>query len=333
MVSNFLVTGGLGYIGSHISIDIIERGDNVIIVDNLVNSKISVLEKLKLISRKSIKFYNLDINNSLTLDKVFKENQIDHVIHLAAYKSVQESISYPNKYYENNIISLLSVLNCMLNNNVNNLIFSSSACVYSKSNSYPVKENGLITYENTYSHTKILCENLIEKYVNLNENLKAISLRYFNPIGSHPSGLIGDFIGKYSTNIIPSIVKSLKNNNTFKIYGDDYNTEDGFAIRDFIHILDLSIAHLDVVGLFSDDSRYSVYNVGTGTGTSVKKLFDYFCKYNNLNIGYEICKKRNGDIPVSIADVTKINTDLNWFARKSIEEMVIDSYNFYRLNT
>ncbi len=334
-----LITGGTGYIGSHIIIELYNLGyNNIIVVDSLINSTTQNLQNIYKIKNKMPLFYNLNLTCPNNLDIIFKTFEIDTVLHLAALKSVPESISDPIKYYNNNVVGLVNLLNTMKIYNCKKIIFSSSAIVYGNSQ-IPLCETFPISSENItnpYGQTKYICEKIINDMVIFN-NFKAIILRYFNPIGYHPSGLIGDNL--LNSNLFSTICNLIKNdiqnnnnnNNMLTIFGNNYNTYDGTCIRDFIHVCDLALAHIKAIEkLNSTENNYLIYNIGTGIGTSVKELIDTFSIFYPIN--YTIGNRRNGDIEFSCCCCNKINDELNFYPKYTIYDACKHGYN-YLINT
>lgn len=327
-----LITGGLGYIGSHIVIKLLKKQYSVIIIDDLSNSSLEVLNKIKTICKldginyKRLGFYNFDVKNSAMLDNVFFINRIDYVVHMAAHKAVGESIENPLMYYRNNIDSLLVLLNCMKKNNVNNLIFSSSATVYGNSeppfNEFSETGKGLT---NPYGKTKFMCEEILKDINDMNIYL----LRYFNPIGCHESGIIGDDPNGIPNNIMPYLLRVANGEyEKLSIFGDDYDTKDGTAERDYIHVNDLAEAH--VLALKGMKKGTHIFNVGTGNSTSVLKLVNTFENINNIKVNYEVTKRREGDVGISYCNSDKIKEELGWIDEYSLEDMCRDSWNFIK---
>lgn len=329
-----LVTGGCGYIGSHTCVELLNNNYEVIIIDNLYNSKKEVLDKIKIITNKDVNFYEGDICDKALLDKVFTENKIYAVIHFAAYKIVGESVKEPIMYYRNNIDSTLCICETMKKYNVKNIVFSSSAAIYGDSDILPVNENCPINHAITpYGETKIINERILRDLYISDSSYNIAILRYFNPIGAHKSGLIGDNPEGIPTNLMPYIVKvatgELKKLN---IYGNDYDTTDGTGIRDYIHVVDLANAHIKAIEWTFENKGIDYFNIGTGKGCSVLELVEAFKKYNNVDVPYEISPRREGDIVVSYADASHANKVLNWSSVYGIEDMVKDSYNYVLKN-
>jgi len=339
MIKYILITGGIGYIGSHIIVELHNLGyNNIIVIDSLINSTTTNLQNIYKITNKMPLFYNLDLTSSSTeLNIIFKTFNIDIVLHLASLKSVPESISNPIKYYNNNVGGLINLLNIMNSHDCKKIIFSSSATVYGNSQ-IPSCENFPIISENInnpYGQTKYICEKIINDMATFN-NFQAIILRYFNPIGYHPSGLIGDNLSNsnlFSTisNLISNDIQN-KNNATndeiiLTIFGDNYNTYDGTCVRDFIHVCDLANAHINAIGkINSIDNNYIIYNVGTGIQTSVKELIETFSIFYPIN--YKIGNRRPGDIEFSCCNCDKINNELNFYSKYNIYDACKDGYNY-----
>ena len=322
-----LVTGGLGYIGSHTVVELLNNDYEVVIIDNLSNSKIETLDKLKEITGKDIVFYQDDVCNKEALRKIFSEHKIDSVIHFAGYKAVGESVSLPLKYYRNNIDSTLSLLEVMEENNCLNIIFSSSATVYGKPKSLPIYEDFSLSTTNPYGTTKLFIEHILNDLYISNNNWNITILRYFNPIGAHKSGLIGEDPRDIPNNLMPYIVKVATGElEVLSIFGDDYDTSDGTGVRDYIHVVDLAKGH--VLALKNTEKSVKVYNLGTGHGTSVLELVNAFERVNNIKVNKKIAPRRPGDIDACYADATKAFKELGFKAELDIDEMCKSAYNF-----
>lgn len=324
-----LVTGGLGYIGSHTVVELLEKGKDVIVIDNLSNSKIDVLDKLKKITGKDVKFYQNDVCDKDALRKIFKENKIDSVIHFAGYKAVGESVEKPLKYYRNNIDSTLSLLEVMEESSCFNIIFSSSATVYGKPESLPIKEDFPLSTTNPYGTTKLFIEYILKDLYVSNNKWNITILRYFNPIGAHKSGLIGEDPCGIPNNLMPYIVKVASGElQVLSIYGDNYDTVDGTGVRDYIHVVDLAKGH--VKALENKENGVKIYNLGTGHGTSVLELVNTFEKVNNIKVNKKIVERRPGDIDACYASCDKALSELGFKAELSVDEMCRDAYNFVK---
>jgi UDP-glucose 4-epimerase len=322
---NIIVTGGFGYIGSHICLELIRNSHRPIVIDNSRDSK-KICNKLNKLTGVRISYYNLDLTKK-NLDKIFSDNMIDAVIHMAAFKSVEESVKFPLKYYNNNILSTTNILNTMSKFNVNKLIFSSSATVYGDSKKQPLKETNSLKSLNPYGATKIICEQIITDYLKSNKKFRCISLRYFNPIGADRSGEIKEFIKSNSQNIMPKLIECAKLKKTFKIFGNKYKTKDGTCIRDYIHVSDLALAHIESLKKIHKFKDHKFFNVGTNKGYTVLELIKTFEKINDIKINYKFSKPRNGDSPICYADSTKIKKELNWKPKYKLDDMCKDAWN------
>lgn len=331
-MKKILVTGGCGYIGSHFVSVLDPKDYEVYIVDNLMNSNSNVIENIKQINPIKITFIKRNIQDPKALKDLFSLNKFYAVIHFAGLKSVSDSIINPVKYYENNFLGSLNLIKVMLEFNVNKIIFSSSATVYGNINMQPVTEEGSINPINPYGQTKHMVESLLKSICNSNKNFRAICLRYFNPIGAHRSGKLGEVITNLSPNVMPSILNAIKNKTYFKIYGNSYATSDGTCIRDYIHVIDLVNAHLFTLNKINKLERFDVFNVGTGNPISVLQLLKKFSDLNKLNIKYKYANERLGDVAVSYANVSKINNIIGWRSQLDINDMCIDSWNWFKPN-
>jgi len=327
---NIMVTGGAGYIGSHTLVELYNSGFNPVVVDNLSNSSLNNIKGAEQIIKSKIDFYKVDCTDFNQMDKVFNEQKnIDAVIHYAAFKSVEESVRQPDKYFSNNIGSLEILMNLMNNHNVNNIIFSSSCTVYGTPELLPVNELAPFgKAESPYGETKQLCEKLIEE-----SEINSISLRYFNPVGSHFSGLIGDCSADKPNNLVPIICEVASGKRkSMQIFGNDYNTNDGTCVRDYIHVIDLAKAHVMAVNYILNNTKIkTAYNLGVGKGLSVREVIDSFEKVNNLKISHEIGPRRAGDIEKIYSDNTKINGELGWFPVMSFESALETAWNWEKL--
>lgn len=324
-----LVTGGTGYIGSHTAVELLNSGYEIVIIDNFSNSKSDVLDKIRLITNKDFKFYEGDVCNKDLLRKIFSENKIDAVIHFAGYKAVGESVKKPIMYYRNNIDSTLSLIEVMNEFNCKKIVFSSSATVYGNPTTLPIKEDFPLSTTNPYGSTKLMIENILrDLYISDNDWSIAL-LRYFNPIGAHISGLIGENPKGIPNNLMPYIVKvANKELDELSIFGNDYNTPDGTGVRDYIHVVDLAKGHIKAIEKILKDKGIDAYNLGTGIGYSVLDLVTTFERVNNIKVPYKITDRRPGDIASCYADSSYALEKLNWKAEKGIEEMCRDSYNY-----
>ena len=322
-----LVTGGTGYIGSHTCVVLLEAGYDVIIADNLYNSKLDVLDKIETITGKKPKFYHADVSNKDELDIIFKENKIDSILHFAGYKAVGESVGVPLKYYRNNLLGTIALAECALEYNISKFIFSSSATVYGDG-SVPYREsNPLLPSTKPYGETKVMSERILSDTAKVNPGLSVTLLRYFNPIGAHKSGLIGEIPVGTPNNLMPYITQVAKGKlEKLRVFGSDYDTVDGTGVRDFVHVVDLAYGHM--AALEKMKQGINVYNLGTGKGTSVLELIHTFQSVNNITIPYDIVSRRPGDVASSYADVTKAWEELGWKTEKTVEDMCRDSWFF-----
>ncbi|MBR3161670.1 MAG: UDP-glucose 4-epimerase GalE [Bacilli bacterium] len=329
-----LVTGGTGYIGSHTCVELLKNYYEVIIVDNLSNSKEEVVNSIKKITGKDVTFYKGDVCDKKLLEKIFKENKIDAVIHFAGYKAVGESVEKPLEYYQNNIGSTINLCNVMREYNCKRLIFSSSATVYGEQKVMPIKEDYPVGgTTNPYGTSKLFIEHILEDLVVSDPKWSITLLRYFNPIGADKSGLIGDNPNGIPNNLMPYVCRVATGElKELSVFGNDYDTPDGTGVRDYIHVSDLAHGHVLAIKKVTKDQGINVYNLGTGTGYSVLDIINTFNKVNNLNIPYKIVDRRPGDIAICYADTTKAYKELGFKCKMTLEDMVKDSYNFYKTN-
>tara|TARA_R110002020_G_scaffold354724_1_gene567481 strand:+ start:234 stop:1229 length:996 start_codon:yes stop_codon:yes gene_type:complete len=327
---NILITGGLGFVGSHITVKLLENDYNIFIIDNLENSNLEQITKLKKIINKKIEYFKGDLRNIKFLDNFFNSYKIDIVIHCAGLKSVEESEKNPLKYYDYNVSGTINLLNSMNKYNVNKIIFSSSACVYGIPKNTPIDEKHETCPNNIYGETKLINENILKNLCIKNNNWSVVCLRYFNPIGSHYSGLIGDNPLTNITNIMPVLNKSLNNQSKiFCIYGNTYKTKDGTAIRDYIHIDDLAEGHMLSLNYCLNNNGFETFNLGTGKGYSVLEILNTFQKYTNKKINYNFTQKRKGDVEISYTDTNKAKKKLKFKVKKNLDQMCQDSIKFY----
>ncbi len=328
-----LVTGGCGYIGSHTCVELLDSGYDVVVVDNLSNSKEDVIDKIETITNKKVKFYKEDICNKEKMNEIFDKEGIDAVIHFAGFKAVGESVSKPLMYYRNNLDSTLTLLEVMKDHNCKKIVFSSSATVYGKPQSLPITEDFPLHTTNPYGTTKLMIEMILDDlYISDNDWSIAI-LRYFNPIGAHKSGLIGENPNGIPNNLMPYIVKvANKELQELSVFGNDYDTVDGTGVRDYIHVVDLAKGHIKAIEKVTKDKGIDKYNLGTGNGYSVLQLINTFKKVNNIDVPYKIVDRRPGDIDACYASTKKANELLNWHAELEIEEMCRDAWNFVNKN-
>lgn len=301
----------------------------MVVIDNFSNSSPTVIDKIKQITKRDFKFYNVDLLNEIELEKVFIENDIKEVIHFAALKAVGESVKKPIEYYYNNITGTIILLKMMKKYKCNKIVFSSSATVYGNPTELPIKEDFPLSTTNPYGTTKLIIERILQDVVTADNCFSAAILRYFNPIGAHESGLIGESPNGIPNNIMPYIIKVAKGEyKNLIIFGNDYATKDGTGVRDYIHVVDLSKGHLKALEKIRKEKGIQIYNLGTGQGYSVLELIKTFEKVNNVKINYKIGARRPGDIGACYADPNKAKQELNWKAEKGIEEMCKDSWHF-----
>ncbi len=328
-----LVTGGTGYIGSHTCVELINSGYDVAIVDNLYNSSIDVLDKIKQITGVKPDFYQIDILDKEGLEKIFRENRLDAVIHFAGYKAVGESVAIPLTYYENNISGSINLYQLMKKYHVNNLVFSSSATVYGDDFEAPFKEEyGLGTTTNPYGTTKKMNEMIISDMAKADNELSCVLLRYFNPIGAHESGLIGEIPNGIPNNLVPYIAQVVAGQREYlNVWGNDYDTPDGTGIRDYIHVVDLAKAHVKAIEYALNNKGSEVINIGTGKGYSVMEVLKAYEKACGKQIPYKVMDRRPGDIAVCYADTEKAQKLLGFKAEYDIDRMCEDSYRFTRM--
>ncbi len=330
-----LLPGGAGYIGSHTAVELLNKGEEIVIVDNFSNSKPEVLDKIKQITGKNFKFYELDCLDKQALEKVFKENNIEAVINFAGLKAVGESVKKPLEYYMNNIAGALTVLEVMKEYNCKKFIFSSSATVYGEPEKIPLTEDcktGGTT--NPYGTTKLFIEKILQDLYKSDNEWDICILRYFNPVGSHESGLIGEEPQGIPNNLMPYIVRVASGQlRELSVFGNDYNTPDGTGVRDYIHVVDLARGHLKALKKIEKEGKgLYIYNLGTGNGYSVLDMVRAFEKATGKKVPYKIAPRREGDIATCYADCTKANKELGWRAEKTLEDMCKDSWNYIARN-
>lgn len=326
-----LLTGGIGYIGSHTLVELLENNYEVVVIDNFFNSKKEVIENIKKITNKDFKFYEGDACDKSILRKIFEENKIDAVIHFAGYKAVGESVKKPLMYYRNNLDSTLSLLEIMDEFNCKNLVFSSSATVYGKPETLPIKESSPLSATNPYGETKLVIETILKDLYKSDNEWNIVILRYFNPVGAHESGLIGENPNGIPNNLMPYIVKvATKEYDHLNIFGNDYSTVDGTGVRDYIHVVDLAQGHVKAIEYINKNCGLDVINLGTGKGYSVLEMVKAFEEANDINVPYEIQERRPGDIDACYADVSYANEKLGFVAHKDLKDMCKDAYNYIK---
>lgn len=329
--STILLTGGLGYIGSHTAVELIENNFNVVILDNFSNCDITVLERIESIVKLKPFFYEGDIRDIFFLRYIFSSHKFDAVIHFAGLKSISESIENPLSYYDNNFYGSLNLLKTMKDFNVNKIIFSSSANVYGNPVTLPIDEHHQIAPTNPYGHSKSMVEKMLNSLF-LSDNSWSIKiLRYFNPVGAHPSGLLGENPLGTPDNLMPLINQVASGRiGHISVYGNNYSTIDGTGVRDYIHVSDLATGHFKTLEYLFEKNGFDIFNLGTGFGYSVLELIKAFEVANNIVIPYEFCERRPGDVDAAIADPTLSRMTLKWKCEKSLADMCLDSWNWYR---
>ncbi len=328
-----LVTGGAGYIGSHTCIEMIKAGYDVVIIDNLDNSNVESLRRVEKIVGKEIKFYENDVRDKDALRKIFSENKIDAVIHFAGLKAVGESVAKPVEYYDNNLISTIYLLEVMREFSVKRLVFSSSATVYGVAKEMPLKEGMPIGAINPYGRTKLFIEEMLRDLYVSDNTWSIALLRYFNPIGAHESGTIGEDPKGIPNNLMPYISQvAVGRRDKLHVFGNDYNTIDGTGVRDYIHVCDLAVGHVKAVDWALENTECQEFNLGTGNGTSVLELKDAFEKASGVEVPFVIDPRRPGDPDEVYADATKAKEVLGWVATRNIEDMCRDTWNWQKNN-
>ncbi len=331
-----LVTGGLGYIGSHTCVSLLENNYEVVVLDNLSNSNIGVKNRIKKITGKDITFYKGDMIDKKLLNKIFTNEKIDAVIDFAAYKAVGESVSKPIEYYTNNVATVLVLLDVMKEHNVKSIVFSSSATVYGDPERVPIKEDDKIGgTTNPYGTSKLFVEQILKDLYKSDNSWSIAILRYFNPIGAHESGLIGEDPKGVPANLLPYVAKvANKELECLSVFGDDYDTKDGTGVRDYIHVVDLAEGHIKALQKLEKEQKgLFIYNLGTGTGYSVLEIIKTFEEVNKTKVEYKIVGRRPGDIASCYADSSKAKKEIGWEAKKTIKDMCRDVYNFVKKNS
>lgn len=330
---NILLTGGAGYIGSHTAVELIGRGDEVIIVDDLSNSKIECLNRVEKITGVKPKFYQYDVADKALLTKVFDENKIDSVVHFAGFKAVGESVAKPLMYYKNNLNTTLTLLEVMHEQNVNSIIFSSSATVYGVPERVPLTEDMKTSCTNPYGWTKLFIEQILKDAAHADPELSVVLLRYFNPIGAHESGLIGEDPEGIPNNLMPYIAQvAVGKLDHLNVFGNDYPTHDGTGVRDYIHVVDLAKGHAAAIDYSAKHKGVEIANLGTGIGYSVLDIVKAFEKANGVKVPYVIAPRRAGDVAECYADPKKALNDFGWKAEKTLEDMCRDSWRWQSNN-
>ena len=330
-MSKILVTGGAGYIGTHTCVELLNKGEEVVVLDNFSNSNPQALENVKKITGKDLKFYQGDMIDRNILEKIFTENDIEAVIDFAAYKAVGESVQKPVEYYTNNVSTVLVLLDEMKKHNVKTLVFSSSATVYGDPEVVPITEECKVGgTTNPYGTSKLMVEQILKDLYKSDNEWNIAILRYFNPVGAHESGLIGEDPKGVPANLMPYIQKVAAGKlKELSVFGNDYDTKDGTGVRDYIHVVDLAIGHIKALDkLRKDKAGMHIYNLGTGVGYSVLDMVNAFEKANNIKVPYKIAPRRAGDIAMCYSDPKKAKEELGWVAEKTLEDMCLDSWNY-----
>ena len=332
-MKKILVTGGAGYIGSHTVVELVAAGYEAIIVDDLSNGSVQVLDRLKSITGREISFYQGSVADKGFMNRVFEENHIDAVIHFAAYKAVGESVQEPLKYYENNVGGTIALLEVMKENKVDHIIFSSSATVYGMNNISPLTEDLPTSATNPYGYTKLMMEQILTDLARAHSDWSVTNLRYFNPIGAHESGLIGEAPNGIPNNLMPYITQvAVGKLQELSVFGNDYDTHDGTGVRDYIHVVDLAKGHVLALKHNLDNKGVAVFNLGTGIGYSVLDMVKAFENVNGVKIPYVIKNRRPGDVATCYADASKANDILGWKAEKTLQDMMRDSWRWQSSN-
>jgi len=328
-----LVTGGAGYIGSHTTIELLQAGYDVIIVDDLSNSDIEVCNRIKTITGIKPKLYKINLLDTLSLNEVFEKETIESVIHFAGFKAVGESVEKPLEYYENNVVGTIELCKVMLKHKVFKMIFSSSATVYGQDGISPLVETLPLSATNPYGYSKVIIENILKDLCVSDNRWQITSLRYFNPMGAHQSGLIGEQPTGVPNNLLPYITQvAIGKREQLTVFGNDYDTKDGTGVRDYIHVMDLASGHIAALNHLSQQQGYDVFNLGTGIGFSVLDIIHTFEEVNHIKIPYMITHRRPGDIGTCYADTNKAKDVLNWQAIYVLEDMCRDSWNWQKSN-
>ncbi len=332
-MNNILVTGGAGYIGSHTCLELLAHGYQITVIDNLVNSKIEAINRIKNLSGHEISFYQIDMRNEDALTTLFKEHRFSMVIHFAGLKAVGESVAKPLEYYHNNVTGTLTLLKVMQKYDVKNIVFSSSATVYGNPQTIPVTESHPLSAINPYGATKLVIEKMLKDLYMSDSAWNVIILRYFNPVGAHESGRIGEDPRGIPNNLMPYIAQVAVGRLPYlQIFGNDYPTSDGTGVRDYIHVVDLAEGHIAACEKLKENPGYLIYNLGTGRGYSVLEMVHAFEKVSDRKIPFKFVDRRPGDVAALFADVSKAQAELGWVARRGIEEMCRDTWRWQSQN-
>jgi UDP-glucose 4-epimerase len=328
-----LVTGGAGYIGSHTCVELLEKGYDIIVVDNLINSKEESLRRVQEITGINLLFYKIDLLDRKNLAKVFEAHHIQAVVHFACLKAMGESVNIPLEYFHNNVSGTLNLLQIMQKNDVRKIVFSSTAGVYGEAKSVPITEEFPLSVLNPYSRSKLMIEDILRDLYHSEPSWGIALLRYFNPVGAHKSGLIGEDPNDVPNNLMPYVAQVAVGKHPFvRVWGNDYPTPDGTGIRDYIHVMDLAAGHIKALERLERDPGLLTYNLGTGRGYSVMEVISAFEKACQHKIPYKIMQRRPGDAAISYADPSKANKELQWFANKTIDEMCADAWRWQSQN-
>lgn len=328
-----LVAGGAGYIGSHTCLVLLEAGHEVVVADNLCNSKTESLRRVEALTGKAIVFYEADVTDETAVEQIFQEQHIDGVIHFAGLKAVGESVEQPIRYYYNNVVSTMTLCKVMQRHGVNKFVFSSSATVYGENEIPFVETMSLLPTTNPYGETKVMSERILQDVAKVNPDWSVALLRYFNPIGAHESGRIGEDPQGIPNNLMPYVTQVASGKREYlRVWGDDYPTVDGTGVRDYIHVMDLAEGHVRAIEKLNEEKGVLIYNLGTGKGVSVLELVHAFEKANNLTIPYKVFARRAGDIAEFYADASKAERELHWKASRTIEDMCRDAWNWQKQN-
>jgi UDP-glucose 4-epimerase len=328
-----LVTGGAGYIGSHTCVELLNEGYEIIVLDNLMNSKEESLDRISEITGKSFPFYKVDLLNEAEIEQVFMENDIEAVIHFAGLKAVGESVRFPLRYYHNNITGTINLLNIMKKYDVNRMVFSSSATVYGMPERVPISEDFPLSALNPYGRTKLMIEEILTDLYKSEQNWSIALLRYFNPIGAHKSGMIGEDPNGIPSNLMPFITQvAVAKLPELSVFGDNYSTADGTGVRDYIHVVDLAKGHLKALEKVSSSQGIEAYNLGTGKGCSVLEMIEAFEEATGVRVPYKVVAPRVGDAAICFADASKAKQELDWVAKKGLHEMCMDSWRWQSKN-
>ena len=332
-MSKVLLCGGAGYIGSHTAVELLENGHEIVVVDDLSNSSEESLERVKKITGKDFPFYEADVCDKAALDKIFDENKIDAVIHFAGKKAVGESVQIPLAYYRINLNATLSLCESMIEHGVMNIIFSSSATVYSADNKVPFTESSHLGCSNPYGWTKLMNEQILQDIAKATPGFSVVLLRYFNPVGAHPSGLIGEDPQGIPNNLMPFIAQTaVGKRDHINVFGNDYDTPDGTGVRDYLHVVDLAAGHVAALGYVLDHEGTEIFNLGTGNGVSVLEMIKSYSKACGKDLPYVIAPRRAGDLATVYADASKAKEVLGWTATKTLDDMCADSWNWQSHN-